>query len=219
MHMTKGWSGLRTAVIALSLLAWTTTGVKAAPLLNYSTSLASIGSNGVNGSPVVGFVGLQDAMVDPTNSNFALGNLQVAQLPDGANTTYTNTPIQISVSPNAFGGVTLTGAGPITLNGVLNGSISNDMSNVQLSFNSVTNGTFGLGGVTATVNVPLHNPQFVVPYSDTGMTSLEGTIATSGTPGNPATAPEPSTIALFLSTIGGLGLRRYVLSRRRENRA
>jgi len=220
MHMTKGWSGLRTAVIALSLFAWTTTGVKAAALLDYSTSLASIGPAGINGAPVVNFVGLQDATVDPTSSNFALGNLQVAKLPDGASTTYTNTPIEISVLPNAFGGSSLTGAGQITINGLLNGTISNNLSSVNLTFNSVSNGTFDLGGsATSTVNVLQKTPTLVVPYSDTGVTSLEGTIMTNGSPNPYVPAPEPSTIALFLSTIGGLGLRRYVLSRRRENRA
>ncbi len=29
MHMTRGWTGLRTAVIALGIIAWTTTGAKA----------------------------------------------------------------------------------------------------------------------------------------------------------------------------------------------
>ena len=39
---------------------------------------------------------------------------------------------------------------------------------------------------------------------------------TTGVPVNETPAPEPSTIALFLSTVGGLGLRKYVLARRQR---
>ena len=41
MRMTQGWTRLRTAVVALGLIAWTTTGAKAdaiSNLLDYSTA-------------------------------------------------------------------------------------------------------------------------------------------------------------------------------------
>ena len=37
MRRTRGWTGLRTAVIALGLVAWTATGAQAARL-NYNVS-------------------------------------------------------------------------------------------------------------------------------------------------------------------------------------
>ena len=45
------------------------------------------------------------------------------------------------------------------------------------------------------------------------MTSAQGLVTLVESP-----VPEPSTIVLFLTTVGGLGLRRYVLSRRRPAR-
>jgi len=226
MHMTKGWSGLRTAVIALSLFAWTTTGVKAAPvpnLLDYSTAGLVLGPAGISGTNVISFVPVgtsgSPAQVDP-NSNLPLGAFQVAALPDGTTTTYTNTPFQISFIPTSFGGVKLTDVSPVMLTGTLSGQITgNYASSVKVSLNPVSNGTFDLGGVPSTVNILQNDQKLLVPESAGGTTTLEATIVTSGGIGSPAPAPEPSTIALFLSTIGGLGLRRYVLSRRRQNRA
>ena len=58
-----------------------------------------------------------------------------------------------------------------------------------------------------------------MPASAGGTTTLEGIITTSGTPNPEAPVPEPSTIALFLSTVGGLGLRKYVLARRQRGQA
>jgi hypothetical protein len=224
MHMTKGWSGLLTAVIALSLSAWTTTGVKAAPvpnLLDYGTAVVNIGPTGISGTNVVNFVPVQSAAIDP-NSNVPLGEFQVTKLPDGASTTYTNTPFEINFIPTSYGSTSLTGVSPIHLSGILNGTINgNYASNVSVSFNPVADGTFQLNGVPSTLNLQQNDQKLLVPYSAGGTTTLEGTIVTSGNPNpNPeAAAPEPSTIALFLSTLGGLGLRRYVLSRRRQNKA
>jgi hypothetical protein len=226
MHMTKGWSGLRTAVIALSLFAWTTTGVKAAPvpnLLDYSTAGLIEGTSGISGTNVISFVPVGTtnnpyAEVDP-NSNLPLGSFQVAPLPAGQSTTYTNTPFQISFIPNSYGGSTLTNVTPVMLTGTLNGQVTGDyQSNVTVAFNSVANGTFEMGGIPSTINVLQNDQKLLVPASAGGTTTLEATIVTSTNPNPEAAAPEPSTIALFLSTIGGLGLRRYVLSRRRQNK-
>jgi hypothetical protein len=228
MHMTKGWSGLRTAVIALSLFAWTTTGVKAAAmptLLDYSTA-GTIGTAGVSGANVISFVPIGTAgnpygVVDPTSSNIALGSFQVAPLPGNQSTTYTNTPFQINFIPYSYGGTVLapasgttsTSVTPVTLSGVLNGTVTgNYSSTVQVSFNPLNSSPsndlpFKLGNGV---------PTALVPAQDGGTTTLESSV--NGSPNNESPAPEPSTIALFLSTLGGLGLRRYVLSRRKQNK-
>ncbi len=229
MHMTKGWSGLRTAVIALSLFAWTTTGVKAAPvpnLLDYSTAGLILNTNpsSISGTNVISFVPVGTtnnpyAEVDPS-SNVSLGSFQVSPLPAGQTTTYTNTPFQISFIPNSYGGTTLTDVTPVMLTGTLTGQVTGDyQSNVTVSFNPLANGTFDMGGVPSTLNVLQNDQKLLVPASDGGTTTLEASIISSASPNPEAAAPEPSTIALFLSTIGGLGLRRYVMSRRRQNKA
>jgi hypothetical protein len=57
--------------------------------------------------------------------------------------------------------------------------------------------------------------QLLVPSSvNNGQTTLQAQVSTSVI--EPQAIPEPSTIALFLSIVGGLGLRRYVQTRRRR---
>ena len=98
------------------------------------------------------------------------------------------------------------------LNGTLTG---NSQSNVIATLSPIANDKFTLGGATSTL-AGLPNEVLLVPNSAGGVTTLEGAINTNGLVNPQAPVPEPSTIALFLSTVGGLALRRYVLARRRS---
>jgi hypothetical protein len=225
MRMTQGWTRLRTAVIALGLIAWTTTGAKAdaiANLLDYSTAGSVISNTGVTGANVISYIPVSDVSVSPS-SNIPLGSFQVAGLPAGQTTTYDNTPFSITFSPSTYNMQPLTGSPVVTLTGVLNGTITgNYQSSVNFTFNPVTANGFQLAGASSTLNVVQNNaqvvnPNLLVPASAGGTTTLEGTITTSGS--SEAPVPEPSTIALFLSTVGGLGLRKYVLARRQRSQA
>ena len=65
MRMTQGWTGLRTAVIALGLFACASTGAKADAILSYSTAGsidASSASDGVTGANVISFVPITDRL-------------------------------------------------------------------------------------------------------------------------------------------------------------
>ncbi len=112
----------------------------------------------------------------------------------------------------------------ITITGFLNGTVTgNNYSTVVATFNPLTNGSFqvvdGTNMVTSSISIP-QGSQLLVPSSTgNGETTVEGLITTNGVPINETPAPEPSTIALFLSTVGGLGLRKFVLARRQSNRA
>ena len=80
MRMTQGWTGLRTAVIALGLFACASTGANADSILSYGTAGsidASSSSDGVTGANVISFVPITSASVD-ANSNISLGYFQVA---------------------------------------------------------------------------------------------------------------------------------------------
>ncbi len=80
MRMTRGWTGLRTAVIALGLLAWSR--APCASRRRHPDSTARRGPSGPPGSParnVISFVPVQSASVD-TASNISLGYFQVAPL-------------------------------------------------------------------------------------------------------------------------------------------
>ena len=105
MHRIQGWTGLRTAVIALGLVAWTATGATAAPL-SYTTSGQVDTTTGVSGTNVISFVPLNNGnSVDfgTGQTNVGLGNFVISPLADGKSTTYKNTPIQISFLPASYG--------------------------------------------------------------------------------------------------------------------
>ena len=105
MHRIQGWTGLRAAVIALGLVAWTATGATAAPL-SYTTSGQVDTTTGVTGTNVVSFVPLSSGnSVDLSTgqTNAGLGNFVISPLADGVTTTYTNTPFQISFLPASYG--------------------------------------------------------------------------------------------------------------------
>jgi hypothetical protein len=214
MQMTQGWNRLRTAVVTLGLFTCAVTGARADGILTYGTSGFVIGTAGVTGTPAITYESVTNATVD-TTSNLPLGEFQVAALPTNQTTVYNNTPFSFNLLPSAFNGTTLTSFTELRVSGVLNGTLTgNSASSVVATINPIANNAFQLGDATSNLT-GLPNQILLVPASAGGVTTLEGAISTAGTPG-PAQAPvpEPSTIALFLSTVGGLALRRYVLARR-----
>jgi hypothetical protein len=222
MRMTRGWTGLRIAVIALGLLAWIAPGAQAAAmvpnLLDYSTA-GAVNTTGINGANAISFVPVSHADIDPT-SNIPLGAFQVAALPSGQTTTYHNTPFSITFLPSSFNNTPLAQPSAVTVSGHLNGQVTGSyQSSVKVSFDHIANGTFQLAGGTSTISVLQNDHKLLVPASAGGTTTLEGTITSSGLSNPESPVPEPSTIALFLSTVGGLGLRRFVLVRRQRRHA
>ncbi|MGD0040429.1 MAG: PEP-CTERM sorting domain-containing protein [Isosphaeraceae bacterium] len=224
MHRIQGWTGLRAAVIALGLVAWTATGATAAPL-SYTTSGQVDTTTGVSSSSggtadnVVSFVPLSSGnSVDLSTgqTNASLGNFVISPLADGTTTTYSNTPIQISFLPASYGSTSLSGDAPVVVSGVLNGVVNGPSSStVTATLNPPPNGLFSLGSGngTAQFSIPTSTLLLAPSTSNSGTTTAQGLVTSSE-----STVPEPSTIALFLTTVGGLGLRRYVLSRRRSAR-
>ncbi len=220
MHRIQGWTGLRAAVIALGLVAWTATGATASPL-GYTTSGQVDTTTGVTGTNVVSFVPLSSGnSVDLSTgqTNVGLGNFQISALGSGVTTTYQNTPIQISFQPQSYAGTSISSDAPVVVSGVLNGVVNGPSSStVTASFNPPSPSTLSLGGSgTADFSLPTSTLLLAPSTSNNGTTSAQG-LVTSST-GSESAVPEPSTIALFLTTVGGLGLRRYVLSRRRSAR-
>ena len=227
MRKTKGWTGLRSAVIALGYVAWTATGAMASQL-SYTTSGQVDTTTGVSGTNVISYVPLQSGNsidLSSGSSNASLGNFVISPLADGKSTTYTNTPFQISFLPSSYNGDTTVGNDPaVVLKGMLNGIVTGGSnSTVQATINSVSNGTFSLGsdGSTGSFTLPTGTLLLAPSTSNSGTTTEQGLItfqAGSGgsSGGGESPVPEPSTIALFLTTIGGLGLRRYVQSRKRQ---
>ena len=161
MRKTKGWTGLRSAVIALGLVAWTATGAMASQL-SYTTSGQVDTTTGVSGTNVISYVPLQSGnSVDsgPGTTNAGLGNFVITPLASGTTTSYANTPFQISFLPSSFAGDTSVGNDtPVVVTGTLNGVVSGaSTSTVEATVNSITNNQFSLGtvaGGTGTFTLP-----------------------------------------------------------------
>jgi hypothetical protein len=237
MRMTQGWTGLRTAVIALGLFACALPGAQASSILTsksdsiltYDTAGAigtSPSGDGITGSNMISFVPITSSTVD-ANSNISLGYFQVTGQAAGHSTTYANTPFTITYTPAGIDGNAVTGtagANSATISGVLNGTVTgSDYSTVVATFKGVTNAsvqTVDNGNlVTSVLSIPQGSQLLVPSTTFNGETTVEGLVTTSGVPVQETPAPEPSTIALFLSTVGGLGLRKYVLARRQRSEA
>lgn len=221
MRKSQGWTGLRTAVVALGLFATQATGLHAAAISNVLTygTAGAIDNSGISGANVISYVPIASANIDPT-SNIPLGSFQVAALPAGQTTTYNGTPFSITFIPSSLDGTAFSANSPVTVTGTLTGQVSGSyQSSVAAHFNTLADGSFQLAGATSTLSMLSNDQKLLVPSSAGGTTTLEGIITTAGVPNPEAPVPEPSTIALFLSTVAGLGLRRLVLSRRQRSAA
>jgi hypothetical protein len=212
MHTTRGWTGFRAAVLALTALAWHASSAQADGILSYHTS-GGPGTADISGSPAISFVPVQSGSVD-TASNISLGTFVVAALPSGESTTYNNTPFSLSLIADSFNG-TAVQDNPVVITGYLNGTVTGpNESSVVATFNPTTTNSFSIGSGSGTLNLS-NSQELLVPSSvNGGQTTLQATV--NATSVGAAPAPEPSTIALFLSMVGGLGLRRVVQKRRQR---
>lgn len=214
MHMLRGWTGLRTAVIALGLVAWTATGAEAS-VLKYQTS-TSLDSSGISGPNAISFVPVSSAGVDLSagEANTSLGKFVVAPLPDNQSVTYNNTKFSITFLPASLDKVAANTAAPLVFTGRLNGKVSGDsLSTVTATFDKAPTTMYTIGNQTVQFKLP-DSSLSLVPDQAGGVTTAQTQILSTSGP-NEAPVPEPSTIALFLTTVGGLGLRRHVLARRK----
>jgi hypothetical protein len=207
MHIVRRWNGLRAVVLALGLVAAAAPGAQASYLMNYTT-VGTVEGTGVTGTPVITFTGVNSgSFVAP--SALSLGAFVVAALPDNTSTTYVNTPFEVQMTANTVNGSSPTpNTSPIEITGVLNGTVTGSMSsNVVATFTPTGPYTFQTGNFSNTVNI-LNTPVTLVPSTTFGgQTTVQASLDVQ-------TIPEPSTIALFVTALTGLGLR-HRLARRK----
>ncbi len=209
MRQTRGWNGLRTTLIALGIAALAASGADAAALMNYSTVGSTIDSAGVTGVGAISLNTVNNGSFS-NPSSLSLGELQVAELPEGTSTTYVNTPFHFTFQSKLIDGVEpVPNATPIVIGGVLNGTINGgNQSTVVATFDPTTIiPDFVTGLYTNKLSIPDLNLSLVPSTSNGGRTTVQAYLAATT---NAPPVPEPTTIALFLTTLAGLGLRHRI---------
>jgi hypothetical protein len=217
MGKIRGWSGLRSAVIALGLVAGTATGAEAA-VLTYQTS-TSMDSGGISGANVISFLPVSSATVDLSGgaANAALGKFVIAPLPDKQTTVYDHTKFTMTFLPQTMDSKPANTSTPLTFTGFLTGKVTGpNISTVTATFDQAPTSSYPISDQTLSFKLPDSALSLVASGSGGVTTAQTQVMSGPGIPESPV--PEPGTIALFLTTAGGLGLRRYVQKRRRQPR-
>lgn len=210
MRKSHQWAGLKGLVLALGLVASTAGSGLADTIISYDTS-GSIDSSGVSGPGVISFNSVMNGSFN-SPSSLSLGDFQVAALPSGQSTTYKDTPFHITLLVNTVNGAAPSpNETPIQVTGVLNGTVTGgDQSDVVAKFDPITTPKFRTGNYLNTIGI-LDNPLSLVPNSTNhGQTSAQAHLDTVLAP----PIPEPTSIAMFLTTLAGFGVRHRLRSRR-----
>lgn len=219
MSMIQGLNGLRSAVLTLGVLACATAGADAAAILKYQTATAiDLSGGGITGPNLISFTPASAAGVDLSTGsvNAGLGTFVVAPPAGNTPTSYDNVPFEITFLPQELNGEALSGLS-VVIRGVLNGVVDSPYGSTVTATFDPTPATLELdNGQTITFSFPEDASKLLVPaQSNGGLTTAQALLTSTQVP----PVPEPSTVALFVTTIGGLALRRRLASRRAKAKA
>lgn len=211
MRKLNGWTGLRTAALTMATLVATGVGAKADSIKSYVTyntvgnidNSTGVTSTGLSGSatvaPIVSFDSVTSGSFTAPSA-FSLGSFHVGELNAGVSTMYKNTPFSITLTINKINGsAPLPNQTPITLTGMLNGTISDaSQSDVVATFNKATLDKFRTGNYVNTLSVLDTTVSLVPSTTNNGQTTAQAKIFVEAAP-----VPEPGSIAIFIVALGG----------------
>jgi hypothetical protein len=217
MSMTKGLTRLWSAVVAAGLVVGAGANVEGAAILKYQTATAIDLSSGITGDNLISFTPASAAGVDLSagSVNAGLGTFVVAPPAAGSSTTYEDVKFAITFLPLSLDGTPLSSVAQV-ITGVLNGVVDSPYRSTVVATFDKPQGSIDLGSQVITLSFPKGDKLLVPSQSNGGVTTAESQIASTG---QDTPVPEPSTIALVLTTVGGLALRRRVSARRARHSA
>ncbi len=204
------WAGPLTVAIALAFAASLSRDAQAEAITQqivYQTS-GAIGTSGVAGPGVISYNSTSYGINTPSDAN--LGAFHVLALPAGQSATYTNTPFSITFLPTYLRDSLNPTFTPLVLTGQLNGSVNGSASTVVARFDPLTRGVFSnYQGVTSTLTIPTSLAVNGTPAQG-GLSTVTGHVDSTPTvlPAAASAVPEPTTAAVLLAGLIGLGLTR-----------
>jgi hypothetical protein len=181
----------------------------------YSTS-GTVMTDGITGTNVISVNPVASGSFSAPSA-VGLGEFVVSTLPPGSQTVYNNTHFSFTYNPVSVAGIPLpAGATPVTITGVLNGTITGSQSSVKATFDTISSPVFSTkdGQFLSTLSI-LNNPLDLVPASAGGRTTIQAqVVTTSPSPAGDNNTPEPTTLAILATSMVGFGLRQRLRARK-----
>lgn len=212
MRKLNSWTGLRSAALTMAALAACSLGAQADSIKSYVTyntvgnidNAIGVSSTGLTGTatvaPIISFDSVTSGSFTAPSS-FSLGSFHVGELNAGVSTTYKDTPFTITYTINKINGSNpMPNQTPITLKGMLNGTISDaSQSDVLATFDKATLDRFQTGSYMNTLSVLSTSVSLVPSTTNNGQTTAQAKMFVEA-------VPEPASIAIFIVALGGFGL-------------
>ena len=221
MRSTNLRNGMRfLALVALLSAIGHRTSVASGIIANieYSTT-GTIGTEGMTGSPVISFQGVDDGALTTGGTPFKLGDFFVSQPEGGSTTTYDFTPFNMTLTVKAINGVALDSPKSVPILIELIGRVTG---------NGNTSVAYSPDRFPYIPEAPPLFPTYIPPFKTNGLTNYFrvddeygannqlkfGLTTLTGVINSAEVVPEPSSTAFYICIVGTFVARRIRQSTR-----